>query len=205
MIVGGNKIFTANDEDATTTDLAEAIEKALQDAGYTDVKLTAGSTTVYGITAKKGGITVNFTLNPDSGDVAFVDEASALSSAIRNGKKTIYLATGTYELSGQEVNSDLTIIGNGNVTINADGGNGHAALKIITGKDIKLVVKGVNFVNAKNEELAIAIQGNAEGKQDATYTFEIDDCTFVGYSTAIQMTASRWIFPWTRFRTAAKF
>ena len=186
VLVDDNKIYTANDDDATATELGEAIEAALVAAGYTDVKYQIGTDgVVWDISAVKGAATVNFTLNPASSDVALLGDGDSIATAISSGAETVYLTSGTYDVTGLQVNGELTIIGNGDVTIEADGGNGDAAVKLITGTS-KLVVKGVTFVNG-GDNRDLAIQGNCEGSADAKYTFEISDCTFIGYGTAIQM------------------
>ena len=181
----GTDIYTANDDSATPLEIGAAVEAALIDAGYTDVDYKVNNQGVYGITAKKGGATVSFRLNPTGTDVTFLTEGESLDSAISGGAKTIFLATGTYSLNGMQLAGDVTIIGNGDVVIETGSGNGDAALKLGNGEQ-KLVIKGVTFKNTSAKSTAIAIQANGESAV-STCTFEISDCAFIGYTTAIQM------------------
>ena len=188
VVIVDTTIYTANDADATYQEIGAAMEAALEEAGYTDVDYNVDAGSIWGITAKMGGGTVTFTLvckdKPNASDVAFLSNRDNIADAISADKKTIYLATGTYDLTNVTLDSDITLIGNGDVVIETatTKGSGAWALKVADKGDV--VIKNVTFVNTSKETNAIAIKSVDGGDG---YAFEIADCDFIGYSTAIQL------------------
>ena len=124
----------------------------------------------------------------DADDIGLVDSAADLGAALADAAAgtatTIRLAPGTYELEQKyTATGDLTIIAMGeDVVIESDFSG--RTLEVHDG--IELTVKGVTFKSTyTGTDLTIGIKQSGEAGSD--YTFDISDCTFIGFSTSIQL------------------
>ena len=115
----------------------------------------------------------------DLNDAVKVDDQEALDAALENiGENDIILLSGgTYELSAT-VSGDLTIVGTGNVVIEAVDATSVSGIYMNSGN---LTVSGVDFVAGSTEGYARGI--HTAGGYNGTIT--VVDCTFDGLTTGI--------------------
>ena len=160
-----------NAEDASKSDISEAIDEALTDAGYTDIVIPFNNLSGAGqITANKGNVKYEFTAKlATSGGT---EEKPVAVNTSKGGE--IILGSGVFTVG--TVDEDVIIIGNGDTTIVpvADGGSAFD-LK----DDGKLTLK--NVIISSDADTGNLIKNSAH----ASGTITLDDCTFEGGRIAV--------------------
>jgi hypothetical protein len=89
------------------------------------------------------------------------DDTAAINNAISTGKNIIFGA-GTYLVTGIEIlnTSNVTLMGNGDVTIKANGAYNHIALSIL-GQSRGITVQGLKFEGIKDNSVALTDPQNS--------------------------------------------
>ena len=178
--VVGINIYTAN-EDSNPVLVGNAIQKALEDEGYTNVTYEiANDGSITNIKAMSGGGTINFKYGDGedgaSEEVAFLESGESIADAVSNGAETIYLTDGEFKMSSK-VEGDLTIIGDEDTVIVSTSENTaeDTGLYVTTGD---LVVENVTFKGTGNGIVTIT---------GFTGTVTIRNCTFDGVNNGIYL------------------
>ena len=171
VVIEDSNIYVYNAEDASNSDISEAIDEALTDAGYTDIEIPFKDLfTPEAINAKKGNVKYEFTAKlATSGGT---EEKPVAVDTSKGGE--IILGSGVFTVG--TVDEDVIIIGNGDTTIVpvADGGSAFD-LK----DDGKLTLK--NVIISSDADTGNLIKNSAH----ASGTITLDDCTFEGGRIAV--------------------
>ena len=177
VVIDGINIYTAN-EDSNPVLVGNAIQKALEDKGYTNVTYDIGvDGSITNIKAMSGGGTISFKYGDDaSNEIAFLEDGESIAAAVSNGAETIYLTDGEFKMSSK-VEGDLTIIGDEDTVIVSTSENTaeDTGLYVTTGD---LVVENVTFKGTGNG--IVTVPG-------FTGTVTIRNCTFDGVNNGIYL------------------